>query len=152
MCQHCSVKKIDDLEQYSRQPYLVFKGLYNVDENNKNLLLEIFDIVRNELDVKITGDDIDKSHPIKKIKENRYIVNLTKHATAETIYKQRKILTEKKEDKTNLLIKIRVSLKRQYQKLLEYATKVTDDYSLIHFVYTNINGNIKIHLKEPIRN
>ena len=27
---------------------------------------------------------------------------------------------------------------------------ITDDYSLIHFVYTDVNGNIKIRLKEPI--
>ena len=26
---------------------------------------------------------------------------------------------------------------------------ITDDYSLIHFVYTDVNGNIKIRLKEP---
>ena len=59
---------------------------------------------------------------------------------------------KKKEDKTNMPIKIKVSLTRQHQKLLEYATKVTDDYSLIHFVYTDINSNIKIRLKEPINN
>ena len=32
------------------------------------------------------------------------------------------------------------------------AGKVTDDYSLVHFVYSDINGNLKIRLKEPIRN
>ena len=37
------------------------------------------------------------------------------------------------------------------QKLLEYATKVMDDYSPIHFVYTDINGNLKIRLKKPIK-
>ena len=37
-------------------------------------------------------------------------------------------------------------------KLLEYATKVIDDYSLIHLVYTDINGNLEICLKEPIKN
>ena len=32
------------------------------------------------------------------------------------------------------------------------AGKVTDDYSLVHFFYSDINGNLKIRLKEPIRN
>ena len=27
---------------------------------------------------------------------------------------------------------------------------ITGDYSFIHFVYTDVNGNIKIRLKEPI--
>ena len=38
------------------------------------------------------------------------------------------------------------------QELLEYATKVTGDYSLIHFAYADINGNLKIRLKEPVKN
>ena len=70
---------------------------------------------------------------------------------AETIYKHRKKLIKKKEDKTNQPINIKVSLTRRRQKLLEYASKVTDDYSLIHFVYTDINGNLKIRLREPIK-
>ena len=60
-------KKIDDQEQYSRRPCVVFEGLNSVDDDNKNLSQEIVNIVRNELNVKISGDDIDKSHPIKKI-------------------------------------------------------------------------------------
>ena len=32
--------------------------------------------------------------------------------------------------------------------VLEYATKVTGEYSLIDFVYTDININLKICLKE----
>ena len=65
-------EKIDDQEQYSRRLYLVFEGLNSVDDDNKNLSQEVVNIVRNELNVivKISGDDIDKSHPIKKIKEN----------------------------------------------------------------------------------
>ena len=145
-------EKINDQEQYSRRPCLVFEGMNNVDEDNKELSQEIANIVRNELNVKITGDDVDKSHPINKTKENKYIVKFTKHSTAETIYKQRKKLTKKKKGKINPPIKIKVSLTRRRQKLLEYATKVTHDYSLIRFIYTDINGNIKIHLKEPISN
>ena len=74
-------EKIDDQEQYSRRPYLVFEGLNSVDDDNKNLSQEVVNIVRNELNVivKISGDDINKSHPIKKIKENRYTVKFTKH-------------------------------------------------------------------------
>ena len=143
-------EKIDDQEQYSRRPCLVFEGLNSVDYNNKNLSQNV-NIVRNELNVKIS-DDIDKSHPIKKIKENRYIVKFTKHSTAETIYKHRKKLIKKKEGKTNQPIKIKVCLTRWRHKLLQYASKVTDDYSLIYFVYTDINGNLKIHLREPIKN
>ena len=64
-------EKIDDQEQYSRRPCLVFEGLNSVDDDNKNLSQEIVNIVRNELiNIKISGDDIGKIHPIKKIKEN----------------------------------------------------------------------------------
>ena len=52
-------EKIDDQEHYSRWPCLVFKGLNNVDDD-KNLSQEIVNIVRNELDVKISGHHIDK--------------------------------------------------------------------------------------------
>ena len=124
----------------------------SVDDNNKNLSQENVNIVRNELNVKISVDDIDKSHLIKKIKENKYIVKFTKHSTAETIYKHRKKLIKKKEGKTNQPIKIKVSLTRWRHKLLQYANKVTDDYNLIYFVYTDINGNLKIRLREPIKN
>ena len=90
--------------------------------------------------------------PNKKIKENSYILKCTKHSTAETIYKHCKKLIKKKEDKTNQPIKIKVSFTMPLQKLLEYATKVIDDYSPINFVYTEINVNLKIGLKEPIKN
>ena len=88
---------------------------------------------------------------LKKIQENRYIVKFTKHSTAETIHKQRKKLRTEKEDKTNQ-IKFGVSLTMLRQKLLEYATKVTCDYSLNYFAYADINGNLKIRLKKLIKN
>ena len=62
-------EKLEGQEQYSRQPCLVFEGLNSVDDSNKNLSLEIVNIVQNELNVKISGDDIGKSHPIKKLKK-----------------------------------------------------------------------------------
>ena len=46
-------------------------------------------------------------------------MKIIKQSTAEAIYKQRKKLT-KKDGKTNQPIKIRVSLTRQRQNLLEY--------------------------------
>ena len=66
-----------------------------------------------------TGNDIDKSYPIKKIKENRYKVKFTKHSMTETIYKQDKKFTGRKEAKTIPPIKITVSLTSWHQKLLE---------------------------------
>ena len=62
-------EKIEDQEQYSRRSCLVFEGLNNVDEDHKNLSQEIVNIVRNELNVKITGDDIGQGHSIKKLKK-----------------------------------------------------------------------------------
>ena len=49
-------------------------------------------------------------------------------------------------------MKIKVSLTRQWEKLLIQAAKVKDDYSLIHFVYTDIDVNLKINLKKPVKN
>ena len=62
-------EKTDDQEQYSRRPCLVFEGLNSVDNDNKNFSQEIVNIVRDEVNVKISGDDIGKSHPIKKSKK-----------------------------------------------------------------------------------
>ena len=92
-------EKTDDQEQYRRRLCQIFEGLNCVDDGNRNLSQEIVNIVQNEFNVKISGDDIDKSHPIKKIKENRYIVKFTKHSTAETIYKHRKKLIKRKIDR-----------------------------------------------------
>ena len=58
-------EKIDAQEQYSRRPCPVFEGLNDIDQDNKNLSQESVDIVRNELNVKTSVDDIDKCHPIK---------------------------------------------------------------------------------------
>ena len=77
MCQPCSVKKLMIRSN-------TVERLNNVDEDNKNLS-QVVNIVQNELNVKISGNHIDKSHPIKKNKENRYIVKFTKHSMAETI-------------------------------------------------------------------
>ena len=63
------IEKIDDQEQCSRRPCHVFEGLNCVDGDNKNLLQEMVNIARNELHVKISGDDIDKSYPVKKLKK-----------------------------------------------------------------------------------
>ena len=49
-------------------------------------------------------------------------------------------------------MEIKVSLTRQCEKLLIQATKVTDHYSLIRFVYTDIDVNLKINLKNSIKN
>ena len=51
--------------QQTCDPVQFLRGLNSVDDN-KNLSQEIVNIVQNELNVKISGDDIDKSHPIKK--------------------------------------------------------------------------------------
>ena len=59
-------EKNDDQKQYSRRPCLVFEGLHNVDEDDKNLSQKIVNNVQNELNVEISGDHTDKSRPIKK--------------------------------------------------------------------------------------
>lgn len=64
-------EKIDNQEQNSRRPCLVFEGMNDIDKDNINLSQEIVDIVRNELDVKISIDDIGKSFPTIKNKEHK---------------------------------------------------------------------------------
>ena len=65
MCQPSSLKKLIIRSNTSDLSCLVFERRINVDDN-KNHSQEIVDVVRNELNVKISGVDIDKSHPIKK--------------------------------------------------------------------------------------
>ena len=145
-------EKIDDQEQYSSRSCLVFEGLNNMDEDNKNLSQEIVNIVRYQLNVKISGNDIDKSHSIKKNQRKQEQSKIYKTFNGRDNLKTSSEIDKNKKDKTNQPIKTKVSLTKRRQKLLEYVTKLTDDYSLIHFVYTDINGNLKIRLKESIKN
>ena len=49
-------------------------------------------------------------------------------------------------------VKIRTSLTKRRQNLLKYACEQAEDYEIIHFVFADINGNLKLCLKEKVRN
>ena len=46
--------------------------------------------------------------------------------------------------------KFRVSLTKRRAELLSKAKSLCEGYSEIHYVYTDINGNLKLRLVKPI--
>ena len=46
----------------------------------------------------------------------------------------------------------RTSLTKRQQNLLKYACEQAEDYEIIHFVFADVNGNLKLRLKEKVRN
>ena len=49
-------------------------------------------------------------------------------------------------------MKIRTLLTKRRQNLLKYARELAEDYEVIHFVFADANVNLKLRLKEKVRN
>ena len=49
-------------------------------------------------------------------------------------------------------MKIRAPLTKRQQNLLKYAHEQAADYKIIHFVFADIDGNLKLRLKKKVRN
>ena len=49
-------------------------------------------------------------------------------------------------------VKFRTSLKRHQQNLLTFARNLCAEAEEINFIFSDINGNLKIRLKKPIGN
>ena len=144
-------KEVDRLEQYGRRASLTIKGIPpNRDEDN-NLKNQVIDIIKNDLGLPNEALDFDKTHRIGPIydtahgKKQDVIVRLKSHSARYTIYNKRKTCKNKN-------IRITPSLTERRRKLLLEAQRKYKDHPAVNFIYTDINGDLKVRLKLPVQN
>lgn len=105
------VKKADDQEQYSRRNCLLVHGLPETSrENTDDLVISMF---KNEMDIEIFSDDIDRSHRIGKKKDDPnkvrpVIVKFTRYNDRNKVYRNKKRLKGKKMSITESLTELRL--------------------------------------------
>ena len=101
----------------------------------------------------VTVNDVDKCHrtgPTGNDGKQNVIVRFTKHSTATKVFRERRKLS--KLISWNKHVKFRTSLTRQRQNLLTFAHNLCAEAEEINFIFSDINGNLKIRLKEPTGN
>ena len=132
---------------------MIFEGI-NVEQKEKDSDLEkkIQNVTQKELKLNIQPEDIDKAHwigPAEGDKQN-IIIRFTKYSRASHIYQSHGKLKDSRSNQKG--VKIRTSLAKHRQNLLKYAHEQAEYYEIIHFVFTDVNGNLKLCLKEIVRN
>ena len=102
----------------------------------------------------IQPEDIDKAHRIGPAQDDKQniIVKFRKDSAASHIYHSREKLKDSIIKSSQKGVKIRTSLTKCQQNLLKYAREQAEDFKIIHFVFADINGNLKLCLKEKVRN
>ena len=137
-------EQIDNQEQYSRRKCLIFEDI-KVEQKEKDSDLEkrILNVIQKELKLNIELEDIDKAHRIGPVErdEQNIITKFTKDSTASHIYQSRGKLKDSRANHKG--VKIRTSLTKRRQNLLKYAREQAEDYEIIHFVFADVNGNLK---------
>ena len=78
------------------------------------------------------------------------IINFTKDFIASHIYHSRGKLKDNRANHKG--VKIRTSLTKCRQNLLKYACEQAEDYEMIDFIFADVNGNLKLSVKEKVRN
>ena len=148
-------KKLDDQEQYSRRPCLVIEGVRSREnETEASLTNSVIDIIKSDLQLPgVTINDVDKCHRIGLTdndgKQN-IIIKFTKHSTATKIFRERRKLSKLMSLKKH--VKFCTSVTRHGQNLLTFARNLCAKAAEINLIFSDINGNLKIRLKEPIGN
>ena len=135
----------------AEEPPLTIKGIPpNRDDEDNNLKNQVIDIIKNDLELPNEALDFDKTHRIGPIYDTAHgrkqdvIVRLKSHTARYTIYNKRKTCKNKN-------IRITPSLTERRRKVLEAQWKYKD-HPAVNFIYTDINGDLKVCLKLPVQN
>ena len=130
---------------------MIFEGI-KVEQKEKDSDLEkkILNIIQKELKLNIQPEDIDKAHRIGSAQgdEQNIIVKFTKDSAASHIYQSRGKLKDGISRSNQKGVKIRTSLTKGRQNLLKYAREQAEDYEITYFIFADVNGNLKLCLKE----
>lgn len=140
--------QVADLQQYSRRHCLIMEGIdvkpnekvVDVEKEVKNILVNNYNV--NNDDIKL---EFDKAHRIGKAKQNNQpvIVRFKSHSFRANLY------SDRKRHQQNGKYKLRVCLTSQRSQLLQ---KMNENLisEKIDFCYANINGDLKVRLKEEL--
>ena len=143
-------EKLDDLCQYNRRPCIAMDGL-PVEKGES--IVQIEDSVKAVLKDNLgfteetVNKEFDKAHRIgpKFYNRQQTIVKFRSHDFKSKVYNIRN-------SSTNSNIKIRPSLTKRREDLLEECTASFTGLPLFHFAFADCNGNIKIRTKSKIIN
>ena len=148
-------EKLDDQERYSRRPCLVIEGIRSREnETEASLTNSVIDIIKSDLQLPdVTVNDVSKCHkigPTDNDGKQNITIKFTKHSTATKLFRERRLLNKLISWKKH--VKFRTSLTRQWQNLLIFTRNLCAETEDINFIFSDINGNLKIRLKEPVGN
>ena len=121
---------------------MIFEGI-KVEQKEKDSDLEkrILNIIQKDLKLNVQPEDINN------IQQN-IIAKFTKDSAASHIYQSRRKLKDSITRSNQKGVKIRTSPTKRRQNLLKYACEQAEDYKIIYFVFADVNGNLKLRLKE----
>ena len=141
--------ELDRLDQYHRRSNVVISNVLKLEsENNEDVKAKVHEIIKNELDLPSAVADIDKLHRIGKVRETNgkktqdIIIRFRSHRTRYEVYEKRK---------SSRNIKIKPNLTKKRQTLKYEASQLTENNSMINFVYADIHGDIKVRLNNIFR-
>lgn len=142
-------EKIDDLQQYSRRNCLVLEGLpVTTNESVNDLKDKVREAVTNDLNINSTefDNEFDKTHrigPVSDGQKQKVIVRFKSHSFRSKIYRVRKECARRD-------LKVRLSLTKRRQDLLNFAQTQLEDEPNFKFVYADEDGNLKLRTKDPV--
>ena len=142
---------LDNLQQYERRHCLVVDGIpppYPGErENTDDKIIETLSASFEELNKNDLRAVIDKSHRIGPIRESKQsvIVRFNSHSARSKIYNlKKKSLNDK--------VKLEVSLTKERRDFIEKLKERVADIDEIEFPFADVNGDIRLLLKEKFRN
>lgn len=128
-------KKVEKQEQYSRRNCLLIHGVTeNKNENTDDLVVSIF---KDNMDIEIFTDDLDRSHRIGKHKgDNKHcrpiIVKFVRHNDKHKIFYNKKRLKGKKISITESLTKTRMEKLNEARGLFGFGNVWTSDGRILY--------------------
>ena len=142
-------EKIDDLQQYSRRNCLILDGLpVTTNESISDLKVKVRETVINDLNIDSAefDNEFDKTHrigPVSVGQNQKVIVRFKSHSFRSKIYRVRKECARRD-------LKVRLSLTKRRQNLLNFAQTHLQDEPNFKFVYADEDGNLKVRTKDPV--
>ena len=143
--------EIDDLQQYQRRQCIIIDGIQTtpnetveeVSQKAEKVLIKKLNLDEEEVEC-----EIDKCHRVGPVKEDgtqSTIIRLRSHAFREKVYVKRKKLKDTR-------YKIKLSLTKRRRQTLAYTYQIAAKVPQVAFFYSDIHGNLKLRLNDPINN
>ena len=144
-------QQVGDLQQYQRRSCIIIDGVnHDEDESVTDSTSKAKDVLNKHLQIskEEIEKQVDKCHRIGLKNEDGTQTTIQKfksHLFRELVYHARKKTKNKK-------IKIKISSHQKRREILSYAHQATINIPNVDFPYADINGNLKLQLKENFNN